>query len=382
MNKKITSIFMACIFMLGLVLFNPTPVNAATLAEVQAKFRAGRYWNHADKPGRVNNNQNGTTTTACPSGHSSDNLNNATCNFFAYPRIDNYGDYKAGQCAGFAYQVAHEIYGGNPYTWSTFYDISNLKPGDIIRISSDGGGHSIFVTEVNGNNLKIGEANIPGGRCQIAWDVPVTINWGTTVTLNYRGSTRNITYIEKAPSALPGAINIPPSTGITTPPSPPTPQTFYVGINGSTASFWWNKDNQAIKYSVKIRKLGQDNIYNKDVTELSYSTTLPNGTCEAYVDAVYSTSYSMSNVVEFSVELSPTLEPTLNPASTETPIPTILIGDINGDNQVDSADLSILLNNYGKPTINITEPQADINDDGQVDAGDLSLLLNNYGRSN
>ena len=55
-------------------------------------------------------------------------------------------------------------------------------------------------------------------------------------------------------------------------------------------------------------------------------------------------------------------------------------GDINGDGDVNAADLSILLANFGKSGTAITNPAADINDDGDVNAADLSILLSNFGK--
>ena len=49
-------------------------------------------------------------------------------------------------------------------------------------------------------------------------------------------------------------------------------------------------------------------------------------------------------------------------------------GDLNGDNQVNVLDMSILLSNY-----NTTNTIADINKDGIVNITDLSILLTNYG---
>jgi sugar lactone lactonase YvrE len=49
-------------------------------------------------------------------------------------------------------------------------------------------------------------------------------------------------------------------------------------------------------------------------------------------------------------------------------------GDLNGDNQVDIYDLSILLSNWG-----VSGGVVDINSDGEVDIFDLSILLSNWG---
>lgn len=49
-------------------------------------------------------------------------------------------------------------------------------------------------------------------------------------------------------------------------------------------------------------------------------------------------------------------------------------GDIDGDGDVDAADLALLLSSWGA-----SGSAADINDDGTVDAADLSALLGNWG---
>ena len=49
-----------------------------------------------------------------------------------------------------------------------------------------------------------------------------------------------------------------------------------------------------------------------------------------------------------------------------------IAGDLNGDGQVDAADLALLLNNWNGIGV------GDINNDGGVDAGDLAIMLNNW----
>ncbi len=55
-----------------------------------------------------------------------------------------------------------------------------------------------------------------------------------------------------------------------------------------------------------------------------------------------------------------------------------LLGDLDGDCDVDLADLSILLSNYGT-TSGATYEDGDLDGDGDVDLADLALLLANYG---
>ena len=61
------------------------------------------------------------------------------------------------------------------------------------------------------------------------------------------------------------------------------------------------------------------------------------------------------------------------------PPPPVCPGDANGDNQVNSADLSVLLGNFGQNVSGAAN--GDFNGDGQVNSADLSVLLSNFGTS-
>lgn len=54
--------------------------------------------------------------------------------------------------------------------------------------------------------------------------------------------------------------------------------------------------------------------------------------------------------------------------------------DINQDGIVDGADLTALINDWGKPTGAAVNRRSDIDESGSVDGADLSLLLTNWGR--
>lgn len=57
---------------------------------------------------------------------------------------------------------------------------------------------------------------------------------------------------------------------------------------------------------------------------------------------------------------------------------TFVLGDVNFSGGVDSTDLGLLLNNFGKPG-EFKFGDGNFNDDGEVNSSDLGLLLNNFG---
>jgi hypothetical protein len=61
--------------------------------------------------------------------------------------------------------------------------------------------------------------------------------------------------------------------------------------------------------------------------------------------------------------------------------PNDLPGDVNGDNTVNTTDMSIVLSNFGKTPAQSSDPNADINFDGIVGISDLSIILSNWGKT-
>lgn len=144
-----------------------------SIAELQAKFPQGKYWNHM---GSSANNPNGYTSTPC------NHNNNGTtyCNYF----IHN-GSRWSTQCMGFAQKLGYDYtgidpisgsgwtyiaYSSNPSGWLNAID--NLKTGDIVTYyesTSSVTTHTIFITSVDGDTVHFGECNW-GNKCIIRWD--------------------------------------------------------------------------------------------------------------------------------------------------------------------------------------------------------------------
>ncbi|MCM1284954.1 MAG: InlB B-repeat-containing protein [Acetobacter sp.] len=157
-TKKLLSVFLVLVMLFSVLPAGTMTANAATLtiSQLKAKFPQGKYWNHV---GSSSNNENGYTSTPCPS-HSS----TSTCNAYTY------GGTKIGwQCFGFACKLGYDAYGSNPKNWGRAYNLDNIKPGDIINYNGSNPGHTVFVTGVSGNTVYFAECNY-GGRCLIRWD--------------------------------------------------------------------------------------------------------------------------------------------------------------------------------------------------------------------
>ena len=142
----------------------PLEANAAglSLAELQAKFPHGKYWNHA---GSSTNNPDGYTSTPCNhhgncSKGGTDYSGSCGCNSFS----------SSIQCMGFANKLAYDAFGSSYKSWSKT-TLSNLKPGDVIRYKNNG--HSIFVTAVNGDTITYGDCN-SDGHCKIMWNKTIS----------------------------------------------------------------------------------------------------------------------------------------------------------------------------------------------------------------
>ena len=170
-----------------------------TLAELRAKFPAGKYWNHAGNPGTSSavNNQDGWTNTPCPK-HKTVGTSEQTCNGFA-PN----GTQLSHQCMGYAEKLGYDATGYNPRNnangWTTSTSTSalnNLKAGDIVRFQHGANPHSIYITAVNGDTVTYTDCN-SDGHC--------IIRWGVTMSISTLRS--NLIHVRSAPFAVSGGTS-------------------------------------------------------------------------------------------------------------------------------------------------------------------------------
>jgi hypothetical protein len=77
---------------------------------------------------------------------------------------------------GWAYKVAYDAYGSLPKNWTKVNNLNDLKAGDVLRLYSEGDdGHSIFITNVDGEKVTYADCNAdskrdPKNNCKIAWN--------------------------------------------------------------------------------------------------------------------------------------------------------------------------------------------------------------------
>lgn len=141
--------------------------NTWSIADLRNQFPHGRYWNHADNPGKENNNPMGTSSVPCRD-HGDRGYSWDTCNHPTFASGYHFC------CWGYAEQLGYLYAGSNPECWQELNDVSaldNLKTGDIIRFfTSNGSEHSVFVTDVSGSRVTFTDCNW-GGTCNIRWDI-------------------------------------------------------------------------------------------------------------------------------------------------------------------------------------------------------------------
>ena len=200
--KRILSVVLVlllCLTMLpSITVTSEAASTGLSLSQLRAKFPHGKYWNHAGNPGSSNsvNNQDGYTSTPC-SQHGVVGTSKQTCNGFQ-PGSSQL----SWQCMGYAEKLGYDATGYNPrnnangwYTYTSSSALDKLKPGDIVRYKN--GGHSIYVTGVNGDTVTYTDCN-SNGKCIIRWDATIS---KSTLRASF-------THVRSAPSAVaPGPVS-------------------------------------------------------------------------------------------------------------------------------------------------------------------------------
>lgn len=192
-KKRMGMFFVFGMLAAGVLFSGNMQIQAAgkSLAELQAKFPGGKYWNHATQNGHDYNeatlvhsgncnNPDGYTEHPC-TGHTFDIQGEG------YYDCNSYGG--GLQCCGFAYKLADEVYGSMPNDWG-ITTIADAKAGDVIHFNTgDSFGHWAMIIGRNGTTVTLGECN---------YDYHCRIDWGRQCDLSGMSYT-----IYSAPGELP-----------------------------------------------------------------------------------------------------------------------------------------------------------------------------------
>lgn len=199
--KKVLSLTLCVLMVFSMLIVGgaaETEVHAAggkTLAELQAMFPEGKFWNGG--------NPDSYTDSGCTH-------HNGWCSYDGSCGCNSYN--RAIQCMGFAFKLGNLVYGTNVRDWPETKSVDDLQAGDVVRyfpFGKDNYGHSIFVTKVEGETVYYADCN-RDGQCGISWDkttkseIRATIN---VVQADDHG------HIKKAPYALDSDTRTPVDVG-------------------------------------------------------------------------------------------------------------------------------------------------------------------------
>ena len=170
-----------------------------SLAQMQAAFPDGKFWNHLAGPGHGYTGQGWTHV-----GNNCGSLDSMIFSVSDYPCYSGgvappgYYDCntyynQAVQCAGFSRLLADLAYPGatNVLAWGQTTNkntaVSIVKPGDVIHYKGGGAdptwGHWVFVIGVSGSTVTLGESNVGGQCCRIRWGAQLNLYNVNSLTL-------------------------------------------------------------------------------------------------------------------------------------------------------------------------------------------------------
>ena len=160
-------------------------------------------------------------------------------------RFDN-----GSECWGFANMLGYKVFGTKPSTWKKVYSINNVKKGDLIQYgSTNGSGHTIFVTSVSGDTITFVDCNGNGNYSGANKVRHNGVLWGNTIKNGNKMYGRiNFSYI----CVSPGFDNPNPVT--TTPSIWKNSDSYTVG---NSATLTWNSVDNATGYWFSVWYKGE-----------------------------------------------------------------------------------------------------------------------------
>ena len=204
-------------------------------------------------------------------------------------RFDN-----GSECWGFANMLGYKVFGTKPSTWKKVYSINNVKKGDLIQYgSTNGSGHTVFVTSVSGDTITFVDCNGNGNYSGANKVRHNGVLWGNTIKKGNKMYGRIVfSYI----CVSPGFDNPNPVT--TTPSIWKNSDSYTVG---NSATLTWNSVDNATAYWLVVWYKGEQIVTTQVSGSSEYTlNNLGEGEYTAYITA-YNDSSSKQNSVTFRV---------------------------------------------------------------------------------
>ena len=189
-------------------------------------------------------------------------------------RFDN-----GSECWGFANMLGYKVFGTKPSTWKKVYSINNVKKGDLIQYgSTNGSGHTIFVTSVSGDTITFVDCNGNGNYSGANKVRHNGVLWGNTIKKGNKMYGRiNFSYI----CVSPGFDNPNPVT--TTPSIWKNSDSYTVG---NSATLTWNSVDNATGYWFSVWYKGEQIVTTQVSRSSEYTlNNLGEGEYTAFITA-------------------------------------------------------------------------------------------------
>lgn len=130
---------------------------SVSMESLKNMFPNGMYWNHEGNP----NSDNPDSVTAMPC-HST-TYDPTCCNLYSY----------GAQCHGYSLRLSYLYHNSPTEKYGISHNINDLQVGDVVRFRIGAYDHSIFVTQINGNEIYYTDCNFDL-HCRIRWGVRIT----------------------------------------------------------------------------------------------------------------------------------------------------------------------------------------------------------------
>ena len=150
-------------------------------------------------------------------------------------------------------------------------------------------------------------------------------------------------------------------------------------IIGNQVVFSWTKNNNAKTYQLKIWKghawRGDAFFVKKDIFSTQETVLLPKGEYQAYIDAIEDNNIVMGNVIDVSITADNYVEPTEPPTIQPTEPSKLILGDVDGDDEVTIIDATCIQRKLASiPTAKYIEAAADTDEDDEITIVDATTI--------